>query len=482
MSASPQRPNIILITTDQQRWDALALNRPSTELRTPRLDELAAGGLNCTRAYTTCPVCIPARRSLLSGLHPQTHGLFGYQDGLDWDAPVSTPGLLSQAGYQTQLIGKLHLYPQRKRYGYQHQIRTESPNDRWDTAVQGVNDWARYLKREGITQHVNNIGIDGNGRNARAWDMEERYHHTSWLTDQAVDFVTEFRDPTCPFFLHLSYWAPHPPLIPPQAYWDMYANHSTTPTMGDWAPDLPWIPGTGNTGAIGPFREDEMHAAIRGYYGLITHVDHRIDYFLSRAFGYGSPRANEPTLIIFTSDHGEMLGDHHLWRKSLPYEASARIPYFFAWRNMDLKPGSFDGLVSLEDIAATIFDICGLEQPAEFNNELDSRSLAPALRGEACHTRDRLFGECTGVGTHNYIVEGAWKYIWYEKTNEEQLFNVLEDPDELHDCSGSNADLLDGFRSHMADYLKDRTDRTYDRASLKPCENKPPQVFWAGRV
>jgi len=481
MSATPDKPNIVLITTDQQRWDGLNYNRPDNALRTPALDSLAASGLNCTRTYTTCPVCIPARRSLLSGLHPQTHGLYGYRDGLDWEAPISCPELLGRAGYQTQLIGKLHLHPQRKRYGYDHMIRVESPNDRWDTPLQPVNDWARDMKLRGI-QHPNNLGIDGNGRAARAWDLDEQYHLTSWLTDRAVEFVTETRDPSCPFFLHLSHWAPHPPFIPPQAYWDMYANHGDSPSYGDWAPDLPYRPGTNNTAAVGPFREDEIEDMIRGYYGLITHVDHRIQHFLTRAFGYGSTRAQEPTIIIYTSDHGEMLGDHHLFRKSLPYEASAHVPFFISWRNMDLKAGSFDGLVCLEDVAATLFDLCGVELPEQYNSELESRSLAPALRGESCHTRDRLFGECTGVGTNNYIVEGPWKYIWFEKTSEEQLFNVLKDPDDRRDCSGTNADLLPQFRDQMADYLKGRTDRTYDRSKLTPCENRPPKVFWDGRL
>ncbi|GHC04261.1 sulfatase-like hydrolase/transferase [Cerasicoccus arenae] len=478
MPATAEKPNILLITTDQQRWDALALNRPSTTLRTPTLDSLAADGMNCTRAYTTCPVCIPARRSLLSGLHPQAHGLYGYKDGLEWDAPISSPDLLGRHGYQTQLIGKLHLYPQRKRYGYDHMIRTESPNDRSDTELQSVNDWAEDLKYRGITDQPNNIGIDGNGRNARPWDLAEQYHHTSWLTDRAVDFVTEYRDPSCPFFLHLSYWAPHPPLVPPQAYWDMYANHGGQPVFSDWTPkDKEWRPGTRNINATGPFREQEIFDAIRGYYGLITHVDHRIDYLLNRAFGYGSPRASEPTIIIFTSDHGEMLGDHHLWRKSLPYEASAHIPFFVSWRNMDLKPGSFDGLVSLEDVAATVFDLCGVEMPEQYNNELNSRSLAPALRGESCHTRERLFGECTGVATHNFIVEGPWKYIWFAKTHEEQLFNTLEDPDDLHDCSGSHADLLPKFREQLGDYLKDR-DREFSAERCTPCQNHPPRAVW----
>ena len=481
MTATHERPNVLLITTDQQRWDGMALNRPETSLQTPTLDALAASGLNCSRAYTTCPVCIPARRSLLSGLHPQTHGLYGYRDGLEWDAPVSVPGVLSQEGYQTELIGKLHLYPQRKRYGFDHMIRTESPNDRWDIPVQSVNDWADALKQQGVIEHPNNIGICGNGRVGRPLDIDEQYHHTSWLSDRAVDFMTKYRDPSCPYFLHLSYWAPHPPLIPPQAYWDRYAEHGICPQLGDWTPDLPYQLGVPDDSALGPFSEREMAQAIRGYYGLINHLDDRIRRVLLRTFEYGSQRQKEPTIIIFTSDHGEVLDDHHLWRKSLPYEASAHVPFFISWKNMDFKPGTFNGLVSLEDVAATIFDLCGVELPAQFDNNLDSRSLASAVRNESCHTRNTLYGECTGF-THNFIVEGPWKYIWYSQTGEEQLFNVIEDRDDNHDCSGIHADLLPKFRVKLSEYLKDRDDRTFDPAVCVPCNNKPPQALWASKL
>lgn len=474
-----QRPNVLLITTDQQRWDALALNRPTTALQTPNLDALAAGGLNCSRAYSNSPVCIPARRSLLSGLHPQTHGLRRYQDGLDWDAPVSVPGTLSQVGYQTQLIGKLHLHPQRKRYGYDHMIRTESPNDRWDVPVQPVNDWARDLKRQGIQRQPNNIGVDGNGRVGRPFDLAEQYHHTSWLADQAVDFITETRDPSCPYFLHLSFWAPHPPLIPPQAYWDRYANHGQTPAFGDWTPDLPIELGIPPASATGPFPAKEIAEATRGYYGLVNHVDDRIGYVLSRTFEYQTARKNEPTLIIFTSDHGEMLGDHHFWRKSLGYEASAHVPFFIAWRNMDFKPGTFDGLVSLEDVAATVFDCCGVELPELYNSELESHSLAPALNGESCHTRERLIGECD---KNFFVVEGNRKYLWYADTHEEQLFAVLEDVDDCYDLSGQEPEQLNHFRGVLQEYLQDRDGLPFSAQSCQPCAKRPPRSLLGDRA
>ncbi|MEX0885770.1 MAG: sulfatase-like hydrolase/transferase [Phycisphaeraceae bacterium] len=473
------QPNILLITTDQQRWDCLGLNSPQTDLRTPICDQLAAGGVNFTRAYSTCPVCIPARRSLLTGLHPHTHGLRGYRDGLEWDPPFTLPGLLSRAGWHTALVGKLHLHPQRKRYGHELMIRTESPNDRWDTPLQPVNDWADWLKTQGVAQ-PNNIGINGNGRVARPWDLEERYHHTSWLADQAVDFLTKYRDPSGPYYLHLSFWAPHPPLIPPQAYWDRYhRRHEHRPTIAEWTPGFDHIPrGIPDDSPRGPFDEAEMHDAVAGYFGLINHVDDRIRYVLTRLFEYGSPRAKEPTLIVFTSDHGEMLGDHHLWRKSLPYEGSAHVPMFIAWRNIDgLAPGSCDELVTLEDITATVLEACGQPIPQALAPEHDSTSLMPTLRGQRQTVRRRVFGECRGVGSHHYVVEGRDKYIWFTATDEEQLFDLHEDPRETRDLSADTG-RLEPFRKHLAAHLTDRDDCDYDPSKLTPCGNKPPHALW----
>lgn len=480
MPATPARPNILLITTDQQRWDCLGVNAPENGLRTTCLDALAASGVNFTRGYSTCPVCIPARRSLLTGLHPHQaeHGLREYRDGLEWEPPFTLPGLLARAGWHTGLVGKLHLSPQRKRYGHDYMLRAESPNDRWDTGVQGVNDWADWMKEQGFT-HPNNTGINGNGRCARPWDAEERTHLTSWTADRAVDFLVKYRDPAQPWYLHLSFLAPHPPLIPPQAYWDRYqGRHRRTPHLSEWTPQFDAIPpGIADDSAIGPFAAEEMDDAIAGYYGLINHVDDRIRFVLSRLFEYGSPRAKEPTIIIFTSDHGEMLGDHHLWRKSLPYEGSAHVPFFIAWRNMPhLRRSSSSELVCLEDVAATVLDLCGLPIPPLLSGGLASTSLAPILRGEAKATRSRLFGECGGWHSNQWLIDGSRKYCWFRDTGEEQLFDLASDPQESTDLSGQVD--LSAYRRHLAEHLAGRTDVSYDPVACTPCANRPPQVFW----
>lgn len=471
---SQVRPNVILITTDQQRFDGMSLNATEGVLKTPTMDSLASSGVNFTRAHTTSPVCIPARRSLLTGLHPVTHGLRGYRDFLDWDPPFTLPGLLGQNGYQTQLVGKLHLHPQRKRYGFDHMVRVESPNDRWDTE-QPENDWVDWMKERGDF-HPNNIGINGNGRNARPWDKEENTHLTSWTADRAVDFITKYRDPSGPFFMHLSFWAPHPPLIPPQAYWDRYyRRHDQRPTTGEWVPSFDTIPrGIPDDSMRGPFELQGIQDAMAGYYSLIHHVDDRIRYVLTRMFEYGSKRAKEPTTILFSTDHGEMLGDHHLWRKTLAYEASSHIPYFVSWRNMDLVSGSSDALVGLEDLVPTILDLCNVETPEPLGNGLDGTSFAPLLRGDTWEGRPRMFGECGGF---HYMIQGRHKYLWFARTHEEQVFDLENDPCESRDLS-ADGELLESLRQPFEAHLAQHDSDSYDRSKLQPCANRPPKAVW----
>lgn len=460
-------PNILLITTDQQRYDALGING-NPVLKTPNLDALAARGTNFSRCYITCPVCIPARRTLLSGLHPDTHGMPGYRDGWEFDPTHTLPGCLSAAGYQTQLVGKIHLHPQRKRYGYDHMILSDSANDRPTSPYQGQNDYTSWLRDRGVTHHSNAHGISGNGRVARPWTMSEELHHTSWVAEESARFFDTTRDPSCPWFLHVSFVAPHPPLIPPQAYWDRYASRTDlSAAIAEWAPTGAPRLGAAPDSANGPFDPEEIRQAIAGYYGLINHIDDRIAYVIDRFFEYQNPRCKEPVYILFSSDHGEMLGDHHLFRKSLPYESSAHVPFFISGRNVDVPKGTCDALVGWEDLMPTILDLAGVPIP----HGLDGRSLVPAMRSGA-PVRDELHGVCMDKAPHRYVVAGRYKYVWFTKTNEEQLFDVLADPRENRDLS-ADASLLEPMRQRMAPVAQ-RSKMTYDQSLLKPCANKTP--------
>lgn len=473
------KPNILLITTDQQRWDTLGING-NRLIQTGHLDYLAATGTNFTRAYSTTPSCIAARRSLLTGQHGVTHGMVGYEDGVEFKPEFTVPGLLGQAGYQTQLIGKLHQYPQRKRYGFDNITLSEQIDYRPGSPVFGHNDYVDWLhQKAGVDADPNLNGMGANSRLARPWHLDESLHHTSWAAQEAAQFLTKRRDPSCPFFLHLSFWAPHPPLVPPAAHYDYYARRADrwSPTLGEWSPRGEQVPGCQPDGNVGPFDLDGMRNTMAGYYGLVNHVDDVIGFLMQRCFLHGTPFANQPTYIIFASDHGDMLGDHHLFRKVLPYEGSTHVPLFIAGKNIKLNGQRSDELACLEDIAPTILDMAGVDIPAA----VDGRSLLPIVQGGAAKTkRDLLFGEHSGFGANHWVIRGGHKYIWFSATHEEQLFDLAADPGETKDLSADTAALAP-FRDLLSDRLKGRTDYTFDRAKLKPCANGQPAVFWPGR-
>lgn len=471
------RPNILLITTDQQRFDGMSLNGNSL-LRTPIMDNLAAKGMNFTRAYTTCPSCIAARRTILTGQAPSTHGLVGYDEHAPFDPKYTLPGLLSRAGYQSQLVGKLHQQPMRRRFGFDNMIMSLSPAARPDSEYTRPNDYVDWYKEKTGGRDPQVLGISGNSRVARPWTQDEYLHQTTWVTTEAIRFLTQTRDPSCPFFLHLSYWAPHPPLIPPQAYWDRYQRmrEQWRPVLGEWCPDEePAACGIVHDSPTGPFTLEEMRDAMAGYYGLINHIDDQLQRLMEAYFAYMGPRGKDPVYILFTSDHGEMLGDHHLYRKALGYEASAHVPFFIGGRNVPLAGKPSDALVCLEDLLPTCCEMAGVEVPADA--KVDGKSLMPVVRGEKASVRDDLHGEHAGGFANHFLVHGKHKYIWYANKNEEQLFDLEADPRECKDLSG-NAALLKPMRERMAARIKGREDYTYDTAKLKPLANRRPSVFW----
>jgi arylsulfatase len=467
------KPHILLITTDQQRYDALGING-NPDLKTSNLDMLAARGVNFDRTYITCPVCIPARRTLLSGQHPFTHGLRHYQDGLKWDPPFTLPGILSDAGYQTQLVGKMHMHPIGKRYGYDHIVLSETSNWRPGSTVQSRNDYVRWLKSQGVQEHPHFHGINGNGRLAMPWPLEDRFHHNNWLAREAVKFLTEDRDPESPFFLHLSFFHPHPPLVPPRDYFDFYLNKDLPDSpLGDWVPDAPPRPGTPSDAPIGPFDAEEIRRARAAYYALIHHIDDCIAHVIESWREYGNPRTQEPLYIIFSSDHGEMLGQHQLFRKSIGYEGSSHVPFFISGYNVPISSGRSDTLACWEDVLPTVADLAGVPLPGP----VDGISLAPVIRGETPPVREEITGMCHAHATNYFQIRGNFKYIWFEKTHEEQLFDLEADPDECHDLS-AHTELLQPFRDSMAETLEREGGATYDRAKLTPCANRPPKILF----
>ena len=365
---------------------------------------------------------------------------------------VTLQQILKSSGYQTHLCGKLHLDPERKLYGFCSADWADGPY-----GSKCENDYERFLKRNGLYHEAGlGHGLSFNGIVSKPYHLDERYHFTNWCTESALEFL-ERRDPTAPFFLNVSYHQPHAPCTPPKYYFDKYMNRELPELhLGNWEQDLP----NSQTGKpVNAWRvntKDEMLRAYRaGYYGCIEHIDHQIGRLI-----YALP---DNTIVIFCSDHGEMLGDHGWVRKRSAYESSARVPLFFTFpKEFAKEQGIVSGLevpdvVELMDIMPTILDFLGINIP----KEVDGLSLMPTMQKERLN-REYIHGECARLETigsgMQYLTDGNKKYIWYPALMLEQLFDISEDPQELNNLVGNPAYKieLESWRQKLISELKGR--------------------------
>jgi len=465
------QPNIVFIHVDQWRGDCLSIDGHPV-VHTPFLDRLALQGVRFSKAYVSVPSCIASRASLMTGLSPRNHGRVGYQDGVEWNYPVTLAGEFSRAGYRTHAIGKLHVWPVRNKIGFESVELHDGPLHiipRY-SRIHGTrhqDDYLTWLQKETGRPDADHFehGVHCNSVVARPWPMEERLHPTNWLTTRSLAFLEEqHNDPQQrPFFLYLSYHRPHPPYDPPAWALEQYlqAEMPDVP-VGDWVGEFDDIDdGVHPAAARAVYRPDILRRARAGYYGSMTHIDHQINRFLETLEEF--PFAKN-TWVVFTSDHGELMGDHHFFRKSRPYEGSARVPLIFTGpRDSGIAPGSVcPSVVEMRDIMPTLLEIAGLPVPGT----LAGRSFLEHARGESQEPlRPWLHGEHamgTRFGTPHWLTDGREKYVWFSGNSHEQLFDLIRDPQELHDLAPESPQRLEYWRRALATELAGREEGYVD--------------------
>ncbi|HUU53698.1 MAG TPA: arylsulfatase [Armatimonadota bacterium] len=449
------QPNILLLMSDQWRGDALGANGNDT-VHTPHIDSLAADGVAFRAAYSSTPSCTPARAGLLTGLAPWHHGMLGYGN-VNEHYTVELPQALRDAGYDTFGIGKMHWTPQRALHGFHGTLldesgRVESPGF--------VSDYRQWFAQVSGGADPDATGIDWNGYEAKPYVHPESWHPTAWTGQTALDLIDRHTG-DAPFFLKVSFARPHSPYEPPQRFWDLHDDASMPPpVIGSWA--------ARHAAVDHPIPIDTWHGDLglaqakrsrRGYYGSIAFIDDQIGRLLQALRDRG---IDDNTLILFTSDHGDMLGDHHLWRKTYPYEGSVRIPMVLRWptsMGMDDRRGqTLDSPVELRDLLPTFLDAAGAPIP-EF---LDGSSILPLVRGDAKSWRPYIDLEHSCCYTDNddwtALTDGEWKYIFHAGIDREQLFHLHADPDELDDLAPvpAHAQTLALWRARLADHLSER--------------------------
>ena len=424
-------PDILLIMPDQFRGDALsALGHPV--VRTPTLDSLAAEGTLFRRAYSSVPSCIPARFALLTGQQPQTSGIVGYAS-----RPITVttlPGALSAAGYSTVMVGRnMHQSPESGGLGYQRQIlaSTYVPDD----------DYDRELKRlapesGGIRKIIETLGVDTNRWPAKPWALAEDLHPTNWIVRRSRDIIAQ-TPANKPLFLTSSFYAPHPPFFPPARFFEKYYNAKLPAVaMGAWVDRSKLAPQGDRVGARILLEGEMLRRAQAGYYGLIEQLDEQLALLVADFKGR-SERLGRPWVILVTSDHGEMLGDHGYFRKCEPYEGSGNIPFIVATSpQLGFKRGTISQQpVGSEDVMPTLLALAHVTSPPS----VDGHSVVPALRDPQARLRDWLHFEHAPIyseeqGFHA-LTDGRYKFIWRPKMGLEQMFDLVADPLEENDLA-----------------------------------------------
>lgn len=429
--------HLLLITTDQQRHDTIAA-AGCRWIRTPHLDWLCDSGMRFARAYTDCPVCVPSRYSLLTGRHA-----FRQQTGFNpWqpagiDRARTLPALLSAGGYQTRAIGKMHFVPERDHLGFQH--------------LELLADYYRQAARRGLRPM--DTGLGQNEMSPALSTVHENDSLTRWIAERTVDFI-ETRDPGRPFFAWTSFSKPHPPFDPPLSYWELYrVAEVPEPAYGDWSATPEAVPSGMRRSMCGLNSVDRFPPALlrdmrRAYAALITHVDYSLGHIFARLRELD---LLDSTTIVFTSDHGDMLGDHHLGAKSVHLEGSAHVPLIIrpapAFVHDIPRGGVEQSLACLTDVLPTLLGAAGLPVPAG----IDGRDLLADRRARTGRTQ--LVCEYRELFA---IDDGQYRYHWCAEGGDELLFDLAADPGERTDLSRSvgHAELRTRLREALQEHLR----------------------------
>ncbi len=418
------RPNIVLFLVDQLRRDALGCYG-NTICRTPNLDRLAAEGVLFDHAFTTSPVCSPARASLLSGLYPHNHGVMinthiapAWNRGLSPRLPTFSR-MLADAGYALDYVGKWHVHADLgpEDFGFSRHVTPE----------------ASFARKEG-TQ----VFIDfprGRQLACAVLDAPKEKSHQWRFVDQGIDFIRERAAGPAPFFLRIDLHAPHFANVVPEPYASMYDPRSIPP----W-PNFDESYEGKPEGHLRKHAEWHLHEkgwewwqpVVAKYYGDISLIDHGVGRLIGALEEAGIA---DNTVVIFATDHGDATGSHkHFEKAGTMYDEIYRIPLIV--RASQAMRGRRDEFVRLMDLMPTIVELAGLRPPAG----IDALSLAPLLRcerpaGWPQSVYCEHHGEVWGYHSQRMVRSREWKYV-YNPADRDELYDLAGDPAEMRNLVG----------------------------------------------
>jgi arylsulfatase A-like enzyme len=470
-----RRPNILLITSDQQHYSTLGAVNP--KIKTPALDRLCRQGTRFDRAYCPNPTCTPTRASIITGMYPSQHGAWSLGTKLMEDVPT-LGDMLGTAGYYTALVGKAHFQPlasepgyesiecqptlrdldfwrrfQGPWYGFQH-VETARMHGNESHAGQ---HYALWMEEKGLTNwrdyfqpwppKEDDSGKPYYEKGQLHWDLPEEYHYSVWTAERTVDHIGRAVEADQPFFAWASFHDPHPPYTVPEPWASMYDPAEMDPgrlTEGEHDANPPHFAEALKLDAkmrdIFPPSDGAIHGGhshahdleqlkknMAIYYGMTSFMDAQIGRILDRLDELGQA---DNTIIVFTTDHGHFLGQHGLTAKAIHhYEDLLRVPFIVRWPGQAVPDAVSENIQNLVDLAPTFLKAAGLEVPGSMTG-VDQR--ATWAGGDAVRTwsvTENHHG--TDVCHLRTYVNQRYKITVYKKWDDGELFDLQEDPGEV---------------------------------------------------
>ena len=436
-AADAPRPNILFIITDEHNASVMGCAGDRLA-RTPNLDALAQRGVLFTAHYCASPICIPSRQSLTTGKYVSHHDVWGNTVGVPNNWPT-LPRLLDAAGYESFLIGKMH-YKGGRDYGFTVLDKGNGgkggKGDEADTAQKPRVKPRTRLPADAFPDNGTGIGEEftplGEDTNMESFvDAKRR--------DDAIKFLRERKPDAKPFFLVVGFIAPHYPLVAPPEYLAHFKDRIPPPEIpAGYLDALPLnYKHLRNDRKLERVPPETVKLAREAYYARVEWTDHQIGRVLDAL--KASPLAGN-TIVIYTADHGENMGEHGLWWKNCLYDTAARVPLLVScpsrWKGGQRREGACGSL----DLVQTVAELAGAKPPADWNGG----SLVPWLDDPSFAWKDEAVSEyysgyiCSGIAM---IRQGAWKYVYHTRADEahgpeRELYNLHSDPKELCNRAG----------------------------------------------
>ena len=431
-------PNILWICTDQQRFDTIrALGNLNAQ--TTRLDKLIEEGTTFNQAYCQSPVCAPSRASFLTGRYPRTTRCRQNGQSIPADE-VLISKIFSDAGYRCGLAGKLHLascsdgkVEKRTDDGYDPFHWSHHPQPDWEE-----NEYTQWLTEKG----QNWFGLQGEKINSYVHHgPPAEYSQTAWCAEKTIEFIKNEKGR--PWFFSFNCFDPHHPFDPPKEYLEkfnfddmplpsMHPNEADAKTTFQKL-DRIWAHNNPGEFQVEAMTDQDKRTVYAAYMAMVSLIDDQVGRILDALEETGQA---DNTLVVFMSDHGEMLGDHGIYFKGPHfYDCQMRVPLIMRWPNGGvLKSRQVDGFVELVDLMPTFLEAAGLKVPSA----VQGKSLLPLLLGgnEQDHCKKQVYAEYYNAWTHNdaygtMLRTQDWKIVVYHGTNQGEFYNLKEDPEEF---------------------------------------------------